>query len=106
MKTIQQIVTEHLNKLRTLEAAPQQEVMRYSEQTLARVHDRMLNDPAIIEIAEYFSRQMMLAAALPMPETAKQSAVRGAVINCIMLWEDIAREFDDQLKVGPNRSTS
>src|SRR5258708_5994966 len=101
IKTIQQLATEHLNKIRILETAPQHEVMRYSEQTLARVHARMQNDPAIIEISEYFSKQMMLAAALPMPEAAKQAAVRGAVINCIMLWEDIAKEFDDQLKITP-----
>src|SRR6266852_3716389 len=101
IKTIQQLATEKLNTIRTLETAPQQEVMRYSEQTLARVHDRMQNDPAIIEIAEYFSRQMMLAAQLPMPEAAKQTAVRGAVINCIIEWENIHQEFSDQLKVAP-----
>ena len=72
--------------------------MRYSREILTRVHERMVNDPAVIEIAEYFSNQMMLVASLPMPEAAKQAAVRGAVINCIMIWEDVNREFEAQLK--------
>jgi hypothetical protein len=101
MKTVQAIATEHLNKIKTVELAPQAEIIRYSQEIMARVHDRMQNDPAIIEIAEYFSRQMMLAAQLPMPEAAKQTAVRGAVINCIIEWEQIHAEFNDQLKPSP-----
>ena len=86
LKTIPQLTTEKLNRIRILETAPADEVLRFSQETLARVHDRMENDPAIIEIAEYFSKQMMLVAALQMPEAAKQAAVRGGVINCIMMW--------------------
>lgn len=95
-KTIQQLATEHLNEIKTVEAAPQEEVARFSMDMTIRVYDRMKNDPAIIEIAEYFSRQMMLVPALPLPEVTKQSAIRGAVINCIIEWENIHQEFGEQ----------
>jgi hypothetical protein len=79
-------------------ARASEEVMKHSQETLARVHDRMQNDPAVIDLAEYFSKQMMLVAQLPMLEAAKQADVRGAVINSIMIWEDVNREFEEQLR--------
>ena len=104
LKTIQELTTEKLNEIRIMETAPAHEVATYSQETIARVHARMQNDPAVIELAEYFSKQMMLVAALRMPEAAKQAAVRGAVINCIIIWEDVAREFDEQFKTAPTET--
>ena len=43
-----------------------------------------MNDPTVIEFAEYFSKQMMLVAQLPMPEAASKrpSEERSSMQSC------------------------
>lgn len=97
MKTIQQITIDHLNGLRKNEFTSDiEQIKKIGGEAARRIQARIESDPAIIDLAEFYAKAVMASANLPMG--FRDQAVRNAIINCIIEWENINNEFNDQLK--------
>lgn len=101
MKKIPEIVDEHiiLAQTRATDSVA-------TRQQIERLGKRMVDDPGLVKLAESMSNstttgvEMMIAAG-GFPRQLVQGTIRALVILAIMEWEDINREFDDQLKQSP-----
>lgn len=97
MKTIQNIALEHINALRKREFVTSlEDVKQFGIEAAKKLQTRMTNDPAIIDVAEFYTRAMN--ASMVLPAGFREQAIRNVIMNAIMLWEDINREYDEQLK--------
>ena len=100
MKNLQQITSEHINSLRKNEfVIDVEEIQKIGMSAANRIKARLENDPAIMDLSEFFTKSVMQTSFLP--PGFRDQAIRNAIINCIMEWEQINREFEDQLKPLP-----
>jgi hypothetical protein len=54
-------------------------------------------DPALVMLTEHYAKALM--QVLPMiPPEMKTSTAQSVIVQVIQDWEDIHREFEDQLK--------
>ena len=97
MKKIQDIALQHINELRKNEFVGDIEsIKKIGMDAANRIKIRVENDPAIIDVAEFYAKAVMASTMLP--PGFRDQAVRNAIINCIIEWENINIEFDAQLK--------
>jgi len=71
-------------------------IKKMGVEAAGRIQRRLENDPAIIDVAEFYAKAV--ASSSMLPPGFREQAVRNAIINCIIEWEDINNEFNDQLK--------
>jgi hypothetical protein len=100
MKTILQLVQEHIAKQAALVADPTKLNLNAHE-ALLRMQRRYEQDPALVILTEHYAKALM--TVLPMiPPEMKASTAQSVIVQVIQDWEDVHREFSEQLKESPN----
>jgi len=96
MKNILQLVQEHIAKQAALVADPTKLNLNAHE-ALLRMQRRYEQDPALVMLTEHYAKALM--QVLPMiPPEMKTSTAQSIIVLVIQDWEDIHRDFEEQLR--------
>jgi hypothetical protein len=82
MKTLNQIVADKIAR------------------SAALVHDRMQNDPSLAMFTAHFA-QALAGTLKVLPEAIHAAAIQSLLMQTVVEWEDVALEYDGQLKPAP-----
>ena len=95
-RTINQIVSQHIAHSAPLVHDPIR-MSAESNRMMIRLSNRMQNDPSLSAFTAHFAGA--LAGTLKMiPEHLHGQAIQSLLLQTIVEWEDVALEYDAQLK--------
>ncbi len=96
MKTILQLVQEHIAKQAALVGDPTK-LQTNAHEALQRMQRRYEQDPALVMLPEHYDKALM--RLLPMiPWEMKTSTAQGVIVQVIQYWEDVHKSFEEQLR--------
>jgi len=99
MKTLKDIVDEHVAKKAALAGDPEA-MMRDADEAKKRMDLRLKDDPSLHSFTRYYGEAM--AAILPMlPPTMQRMMLIDMLAVVVAEWEDIHLEYENQLKTAP-----
>ena len=94
---MEELTMEHLSELRKKEFVYDiEEIKKMGLLAAERIQKRIENDNAIVYLSEFFARKIETTSILP--PGFRSQAIRNAIINCIIEWENINEEFNQQTK--------
>jgi len=99
MKTIQQLVQEHLAKSASLARDPAK-MQLDSQAIVTRMQARMMHDPAVVSFSNHYGKALDEALKL-LPPTMWPAAIQSLLLQVLIEWEDVNIAYDSQFKSAP-----
>jgi hypothetical protein len=95
MKTIHQLVTQHISRSAALVNDPLL-MSQESERMIARIAERLRQDPSIELYAQHMAGALQ-GSLLAVPQGLHSVLMHSLILQALIEWEDIHIAFDKQL---------